>query len=230
MIAICRLRCSSSSRTACGEPVAHRGDAVRAARPAARARRSGCRPRPGRSSAPRRGRTARRRALEAADVEVVDHLVDRSLTSSTNTVSGSTSPTSRARRAPPGRTRASSRSWPRRSWRSRATSRSRRCSTSLRGAGRRAAGRSRRRPGRARRRASARAAPRTSTSRSRTRSRSSPVAIRVNVTSSISLERHALGDVARGERGDRVRLAGAGARLEHGDAGRQRPAEVELGG
>ena len=60
----------------------------------------------------------------------------------------------------------------------------------------------------------------TPTSRSRTRSRSSPVAIRVNVTSSRSLQRDALGDVARGERGDRVRLAGAGARLEHGHAGR----------
>ena len=41
------------------------------------------------------------------------------------------------------------------------------------------------------------------------------------------LERRALGDVARGERGDRERLAGAGARLEHGDAGRQRAADVE---
>ena len=41
------------------------------------------------------------------------------------------------------------------------------------------------------------------------------------------VERRALGDVARGERGDRVRLAGAGARLEHGDAGRQRAADVE---
>ena len=41
------------------------------------------------------------------------------------------------------------------------------------------------------------------------------------------VERRALGDVARRERGDRVRLAGAGARLEHGDAGRQRAADVE---
>ena len=41
------------------------------------------------------------------------------------------------------------------------------------------------------------------------------------------VERHALGDVARGQRGDRVRLAGARARLEHGHAGRQRPADVE---
>ena len=41
------------------------------------------------------------------------------------------------------------------------------------------------------------------------------------------VERRALGDVARGERGDRVRLAGARARLEHGHAGRQRPADVE---
>ena len=58
------------------------------------------------------------------------------------------------------------------------------------------------------------------TSRSRTRSRSSPVAMRVKVTSRSSSSGDALGDVAGGERGDRVRLAGAGARLEHGDAGR----------
>ena len=67
------------------------------------------------------------------------------------------------------------------------------------------------------------------TSRSRTRSRSSPVAIRVNVISRISLERHALRDVTRGERRDRVRLARPGARLEHRDPGWQRPAQVELG-
>ena len=61
-------------------------------------------------------------------------------------------------------------------------------------------------------------AARHATSRSRTRSRSSPVAIRVNVTSSSSSSGDALGHVARGQRGDRVRLAGAGARLEHGHA------------
>ena len=43
------------------------------------------------------------------------------------------------------------------------------------------------------------------------------------------LERRALGDVAGGEGGDGERLAGAGARLEHRDAGRQRPADVERG-
>ena len=93
---------------------------------------------------------------------------------------------------------------------------------------RRAAARPRRVAARARERAaSSRSA---ATSRSRTRSRSSPVAIRVNVTSSSCVERRALGDVARRQRGDRVRLAGAGARLEHGDAGRQRPADVERRG
>ena len=39
----------------------------------------------------------------------------------------------------------------------------------------------------------------------------------------------ALGDVARGQGGDRVRLARAGARLEHGGAGRQRTVHVERG-
>ena len=43
------------------------------------------------------------------------------------------------------------------------------------------------------------------------------------------VERRALGDVARGERGDRVRLAGSGARLEHNRARRERTAQVELG-
>ena len=42
-----------------------------------------------------------------------------------------------------------------------------------------------------------------------------------------AVERRALGDVACRERRDRVRLAGPGARLEHGDARRQRPADVE---
>ena len=41
------------------------------------------------------------------------------------------------------------------------------------------------------------------------------------------LERDALGHVAGGERGDRERLAGARARLEHGHAGRERAADVE---
>ena len=41
------------------------------------------------------------------------------------------------------------------------------------------------------------------------------------------LQRDALGHVAGGERGDRERLAGARARLEHGHAGRERPADVE---
>ena len=47
------------------------------------------------------------------------------------------------------------------------------------------------------------------------------------------VEPRPLGDVARGEGGDRVRLARAGAGLEHGDPGRQRAAGVEgadLGG
>ena len=43
------------------------------------------------------------------------------------------------------------------------------------------------------------------------------------------IQRHAVGDVARGERGDGERLAGARTRLEHGHAGRQRPADVERG-
>ena len=68
------------------------------------------------------------------------------------------------------------------------------------------------------------------TSRSRTRSRSSPVAMRVNVTSSRFSSGYAVRDVARRQRRDRVRLAGAGARLEHGHAGRQRPADVERRG
>ena len=41
------------------------------------------------------------------------------------------------------------------------------------------------------------------------------------------IQRRALGDVARGERGDRERLAGAGAGLEHGDAFGQRACEAE---
>jgi hypothetical protein len=41
---------------------------------------------------------------------------------------------------------------------------------------------------------------------------------------------NALGDVARGERRDRERLAGAGAGLEHGHAGRERAADVERSG
>jgi hypothetical protein len=41
------------------------------------------------------------------------------------------------------------------------------------------------------------------------------------------LQRDAVGDVAGGERGDRERLAGTGARLEHGHAGRERAADVE---
>ncbi len=40
---------------------------------------------------------------------------------------------------------------------------------------------------------------------------------------------HTLGDVARGQRGDRVRLAGAGAGLQHRRPGRQVPARVEDG-
>ena len=67
------------------------------------------------------------------------------------------------------------------------------------------------------------------TRRSRTRSRSSPVAIRVKVTSSSRSSGDALGDVAGGQRGDRVGLAGPGAGLEHGHAGGQRAADVELG-
>ncbi len=42
------------------------------------------------------------------------------------------------------------------------------------------------------------------------------------------LQRDALGDVTRRQRGDRVRLAGAGACLEYGDAARERAADVEL--
>ena len=41
------------------------------------------------------------------------------------------------------------------------------------------------------------------------------------------VQRHALGHVARGQRRDRVRLAGPRAGLEHGDAGRKRAADVE---
>ena len=41
------------------------------------------------------------------------------------------------------------------------------------------------------------------------------------------VERDPVGDVAGRQRGDRVRLAGARARLEHGHAGRQRAADVE---
>jgi hypothetical protein len=41
------------------------------------------------------------------------------------------------------------------------------------------------------------------------------------------VQAQALGDVARGEARDRERLAGAGARLEHRDAGRQGAADVE---
>ena len=41
------------------------------------------------------------------------------------------------------------------------------------------------------------------------------------------VQRCALGDVARGQRGDRVRLARPGTRLEHSDPDRQRPAKVE---
>ncbi len=44
------------------------------------------------------------------------------------------------------------------------------------------------------------------------------------------LQRRALGDVARRERRDRPRLAGARARLQHGHAGRQRSGDVELAG
>jgi len=43
------------------------------------------------------------------------------------------------------------------------------------------------------------------------------------------IERRPLGDIARGQGSDRVRLAGAGARLEHGDARGERAAQVELG-
>ncbi len=44
------------------------------------------------------------------------------------------------------------------------------------------------------------------------------------------VKRRALGDVARGERGDGERLAGPRARLEHRDAGRQRSPEVKRRG
>ena len=44
------------------------------------------------------------------------------------------------------------------------------------------------------------------------------------------VERRAIGDVAGGERRDGERLAGAGAGLEHGHAGRQGPAHVERSG
>ena len=69
---------------------------------------------------------------------------------------------------------------------------------------------------------------RRSTSRSRTRSRSSDVAARPKVTSMSSGRRgDPLGDVPGGQRRDRVRLARAGARLEHDRALRQRAADVE---
>ncbi len=43
------------------------------------------------------------------------------------------------------------------------------------------------------------------------------------------VERRSLGHVARGQRGDRVGLAGPGARLEHRHARGQRAADVEVG-
>jgi hypothetical protein len=42
-----------------------------------------------------------------------------------------------------------------------------------------------------------------------------------------AVERHAVGDIPGGEGGDRVRLAGAGARLEQRHPTRERPAHVE---
>ena len=73
--------------------------------------------------------------------------------------------------------------------------------------------------------ASARSA---STSCSRTRSRSSWLAARPKVMTSSWSSGHALlGDVAGDQRGDGEGLAGAGAGLEQGGAGRQRAGEVE---
>ena len=148
-------------------------------------------------------------------------------TSSTNVASRSTSPAiPEAAERPPGRSRGSWRSSPRRSRRARAASRSRR-TRDLVGAGRR------------------RASCTTSSSGggAPASTRASPLlGLHEPLADALAqlargharegdeqelVERVALGDVARGERGDRVRLAGAGARLEHGHAGRQRAADVE---
>ena len=186
----------------------------------ARSGRPGCRSRPRRCcSASARLNAGVAAAVEAAHVEVVDHLVDAGrATSSTNVgvaldVAGDAEAAEHLlaeavgggdrRRVEVGqrpRQPLAARPRPRPRCRRRGAARARRpLGGAPASAGR---GRARRRP-----------------SRSRTRSRSSPVAIRVNVTSSSCVERHALGDVARGQRGDRVGLAGAGAGLEHGDAG-----------
>ena len=123
----------------------------------------------------------------------------------------------RGRRAPPGRSRGSSRSSPRRSRRARGASRSRRSlappspgpsassSTTSSRAGRRARERARQ-PLLGADEPLAHALAQLARGHARERHEQQLV------------ERRALGDVARRERGDRVGLAGAGARLEHGDA------------
>ena len=165
---------------------------------------------------------------EPAQVEVVDHLLDEvAHVLDQRHLAVRRRPPCRGRRGPGGRTRASSRSWPRRSRRSpypagrdgpppRAW---------VRPPG---AARARRRRGhpRPRGRRPARRTP--LTSRSRTRSRNSPVAMRVKVMTrrrSIGRTPSATYRVVR--RGDRERLAGACARLQQRHPGRQLSAYVE---
>ena len=158
--------------------------------------------------------------MEAAHVEVVDDLLDEVAdVLDERRVGLDVARRSRGRRAPPGRSRASWRSSPRRSRRAR-------------GRGGRAAARPRR--------AAPSASSRTTSSRA---SGGAPASARSSPCSADDeplahalaqlarghpgegheqepVERRALGHVARGERRDGVRLAGAGARLEHRDAGR----------
>ena len=214
------LRRSSSSRTAMREPRAHRRR--RRLRPASAGSivRRGVRDRDRRDPPRLRARERRRAcAVEAADVEVVDDLLDQvgDVLDERRRRARRRRPR-RGRRAPPGRTRGWWRSSRRRSPRARRASRSRRRAHLLaRPVGEQADDR---RPARVRRPAESTPPSACSalTSRSRTRSRSSPVAIRVNVTSRSSCSGVPSRDVAGRERGDRVRLAGAGARLEHGHA------------
>ena len=191
----------------------------------------GCRPRRARCASASRAAESRRRRRGGSGARRGRRRPRRAgrSTSSTNVVSGSTSP---ATPRPP------STSW-QKPWvvaivaASKSASAAARRVAAQRDLRRACRSPAARRPRRAASGAPASARPRpcsAPTSRSRTRSRSSPVAMRVNVTSSSSSQRDAVGHVARGQRGDRVRLAGAGAGLEHGHAGRQRAADVERAG
>ena len=140
---------SSSSRTRLGEPHAHRRDAVVRGVGRLDRRAPGCRPPPARSrSASARSNGGVSPAVEAADVEVVDHLVD----------AGRRRPRRRsrrarrrrrrrARRAPPGRSRGWWRSSRRRSRRRRARAARAARATSSGGPARAARTTSSRRPG-----------------------------------------------------------------------------------